>query len=203
MIKTNMKRPGFTLIELIAVMATVSVVMGIAAVMLVQLFDYRQNLAEYSERMRDVNRFVAKFRNDVRTYGKPEILTDGDTLLRWTTGTETIKYTAQPGEFPDQWSVVRTVQNEGTNNHSETYRLPDRTTARFAEGTGNDAGLIALSLWTAPQGTTVLNHTVPNLTEPNLTELNPFDRTLPQTLEQQIDPKYAGNWRTIIVRYLL
>jgi len=69
---------------------------------------------------------------------------------------------------------------------------------RFAEGTGNDAGLIALSLWTAPQGTTVLNHTVPNLTE-----LNPFDRTVPQTLEQQIDPKYAGNWRTIIVRYLL
>ena len=203
MIKTNMKRHGFTLIELVAVMATVSVVMGITAVLLVQLFDYQRNLAEYSERMHAINRLVAEFRNDVRTYGKPEILTDGDTLLRWTTETKTIEYMAQPGEFPDQWSVVRTVQNEGTNNRSETYHLPDRTTVRFAEGTGNDAGLIALSLWTAPQGTAVLNHAVPNLTEPNLSELNPFDRTLSQTLEQQIDPKYAGNLRTIIVRYLL
>ena len=186
-----MKRDGFTLIELITVMAAVSVVMGVTAVMLVKLFDYQQNHGEYSDQRRAVDRFVAGFRNDVRTYGKPEIVTDGITLLRWTTETETIEYTAQPSEFPDQLNIVRTVQKE-EGKHNETYRLPDRTMLRFAEGKDADAGLIALSLWTAPQGTGTLNHA----------ELNPFDRTIPKTLEDQMNPKYAGNWRTIIARYL-
>jgi len=186
-----MKRHGFTLVELVTTMAVVAVIMGITAILLVQLFDYQQNHNEYSERMRSVDRFVVAFRNDIHSYGKPEILSDGDTLLRWTTETETIEYTSQPGEFPDQLNVVRTVRKEGQQNRYETYRLPDRTALCFADGTGNDAGLVALSLWTAPQGTEM----------PNLSELNPFDRTLPEFLEQQIDPKYAGNWRTIIARY--
>jgi prepilin-type N-terminal cleavage/methylation domain-containing protein len=192
-----MKRDGFTLIELINVMAAVSVVMGVTAVMLVKLFDYQQNHGEYSDQRRAVDRFVAGFRNDVRTYGKPEIVTDGITLLRWTTETETIEYTAQTGEFPDQRNIVRTVRKEEQTHRAETYRLPDRTMVRFVDGTGNDAGLVALSLWTAPQGTPVPHHAVPNLDA-----LNPFDRTIPKTLEEQIDPKYAGNWRTIIARYL-
>jgi len=83
------------------------------------------------------------------------------------------------------------VQQEGQRNHYEIYRLPDRTTLRFSDGTGNDAGLMALSLWIAPRGTEI----------PNLDELNPFDRTIPHSLERQIAPQYAGNWRTIIVRY--
>ena len=190
-----MKRPGYTLIELITVMAVMSAVVGVSAVLLVQLFDFQQRNGEYAEKMRAGDRFVAMFRGDVHTYGKPDILSEGDVLLRWTTETETIEYTAQPGEFPDQLSIVRTVQKEG-GNHRETYHLPDRTTLRFAEGKDGDAGLVALSLWTSPQGTTL-----PNLAAPNPGELNPFDRTVSKTIEQQIDPKYAGNWRTIVVRY--
>ena len=190
-----MKRPGYTLIELITVMAVMFAVMGITVVMLVQLFDYKQNHGEYSERMRTVDRLVANFRSDVRTYGKPEIVSDGNTLLRWTTETATIEYMAQPGEFPEQLNVVRTVQQEGQRNHYETYRLPDRTTLRFidgtADGTGNDVGLIALSLWIASK----------NIEAPNLDELNPFDRTVPTSLEQRMDSKHAGHWRTIIARY--
>jgi len=61
----------------------------------------------------------------------------------------------------------------------------------FVDGQDEDAGLMALSLWTAPPGSEI----------PNLGEFNPFDRTIPKTLETHIDPKYAGLWRTIIVRY--
>ena len=186
-----MKRPGYTLVELITVMAVLSVIMGVTAVMLVQLFEFQQNTGEHADKVRSADRFVVIFRSDVHTYGKPDILSEGNVLLRWTTETETIEYTAQPGEFPDQLNIVRTVQNE-EGNRNETYRLPDRTTLRFAEGKDADAGLIALSLWSTPQGTKM----------PNLDELNPFDRTMPKTLEDQINPKYAGNWRTIVVRYL-
>ena len=185
-----MKRLGYTLIELITVMAVMSAVVGVSAVLLVQLFDFQLNTSEYADKMRATERFIVAFRGDIRTYGKPEILTEGNTLLRWKTGTETVEYAAQSGEFPDQLNIVRTVQGEGKERY-ETYRLPDRTTLRFADGTDNDAGLIALSLWIAPLGTEI----------PNLDELNPFDRTIPQAVEQRIDPKYAGNWRTIIVRY--
>jgi prepilin-type N-terminal cleavage/methylation domain-containing protein len=185
-----MRITGYTLIELITVMAVLSVIMGVTAVMLVQLFDFQQNTGEHADKIRAADRFVAIFRSDVHTYGKPDIFSEGNVLLRWTTETEIIEYTAQPGEFPDQLNIVRTVQKE-EGKHNETYRLPDRTMLRFTEGKDADAGLIALSLWTAPQGTGTLNHA----------ELNPFDRTIPKTLENQINPKFAGNWRTIVVRY--
>ena len=192
-----MRRTGYTLIELITVMAVLSVIMGVTAVMLVQLFDFQQNTGEHADKVRAADCFVAVFRSDVHTYGKPDIFSEGNVLLRWTTETETIEYTAQTGEFPDQRNIVRTVRKEEQTHRAESYRLPDRTMVRFVDGTGNDAGLVALSLWTAPQGTPVPHHAVPNLDA-----LNPFDRTIPKNLEEQIDPKYAGNWRTIIARYL-
>ena len=191
-----MKRHGFTLVELTTVMATTAIVMGITVVLLVQLFDFQQNNNEYAERTRTVDRLAADFREDVRTYGKPEIPSDGNTLIRWTTEAVTIDYTTQAGEFPGQLNVIRTMYKDGQKDRYETYRLPDRTALCFADGKNDDAGLVALSLWTVPQGTTM-----PNLDEPNLGELNPFDRTLPKSLEQRMSPKYAGHWHTIIARY--
>ena len=186
-----MKKRGFTLIELVAVIAVMAVVLGFAVVMLAQLFDFQRENDEYAEGMRSADRFAVEFRNDVHTYGKPEILSDGTVLLRFKTERETIEYTTEPGAFPDQRIIVRTVQTGEEQPQFETYRLPDRTALHFADGRDADAGLFALSLWTAPKGT------VP----PKLDELNPFDRTFPKSMERQIDPKYAGNWRTIVVRY--
>ena len=185
-----MRRRGFTLTELVAVMAALAVVMGVSVVLLVQAFDFQRMSAEYSESIRTSNRLIADFRSDVRTHGKPEIPADGNTLLRWKTETETIDYVVEPGEFPDQQNIARTVQKDD-RVFRENYHLPDRTTVWCVEGKDTDTGLVALSLWTTTQGTEV----------PNPSELNPFDRTLPKTLEQRIDPKYAGNWRTIVVRY--
>lgn len=185
-----MKRPGYTLIEVITVMAVMSAVVGVSGVLLVQLFDFQLNNSEYADKMRAVARFTAVFRDDVHAYGKPEILTDDNTLLRWKTEAETIEYTVQPSEFSDQLTIVRSAQ-KGETCRRETYRFPDRTSLRFADGTEGDTGLIALSLWITPLG----------IEMPNLNELNPFDRSIPKILEQRIDPKYAGNWRTIVARY--
>jgi len=180
-------RKAFTLPELLAVMAALSVVMGISVVLLTQAFDFQRANDRYSEGIRTVDRFVADFRNDVHTYGKPEILTDGATLLRWNTGAETVEYIAEPGAFPDQQTVIRMLQKEGRQSR-ETYHFLDQTTLWFVEGKDTDAGLVALSLWITPAGTDT----------PNPNDLNPFDRTMPKS---NVDPKYAGNWRTIIARY--
>lgn len=182
-----MKKTGFTLTELLAVMVVMFVVMGISVILLIQTFDFQRTNDQYSDGIRTVDRLVADFRDDVHTYGKPEILTGGDTLLRFHTGMETVDYVSQPGMFPDQQIIVRTVRKEGRES-GETYRLPDRTTLWFADGKDNDAGLIALSLWTAPPGTKT----------PKPDDMNPFDRT---SSNSQVDPRYAGNWRTIIVGY--
>ena len=191
-----MKKQGFTLVELIAVIGVMAIILGFTVVMFTQLFDFQQNNEEYTEGVRAADRLVAEFRSDVRTYGKPEIPSDGKVLLRWKTESETIDYMAEPGEFPDQLNVIRTVRKEGQQILYEVYRLPERSVLHFVDGTdsddtGKDAGLVALSLWITPKG----------IEAPKPDGLNPFDRTLPPSLEKQVDPKYAGNWRTIVVRY--
>ena len=182
-----MRRHGFTLTELVVVMAVLFAVMGVSVVMLMQAFDFQQSNDQHAEGMRSIDRLVLDFRNDIHTYGKPEIPTDSSTLFQWKTETATVEYVVAPGTFPDQRIVVRTLQ-EDEQLFRETYRLPDRTTVWGVSGTETEAGLVALSLWTAPPGT-----------EAPLPEtLNPFDRTMPKL---QVDPKYAGNWRTIIAKY--
>jgi len=186
-----MKRHGFTLIELIAVMAVLAVVLGFSVMMFVRLFEFQQSNDEYADGVRGADRFITDFRYDVHTFGQPKLLSGGG-AIRWDTEPEVIEYTTVPGEFPDQVSVVRTVYKDGRQTHYEAYRLPDRSELRFVEGENTSySGLVALSLWTTPRG----------IETPDITELNPFDRTIPKNLEERIDPKFAGNWRTIIVRY--
>jgi type II secretory pathway pseudopilin PulG len=182
-----MRKSGFTLVELIAVMATLFAVMGVSVVLLVKAFDFQQTNTEYADGVRVADRLIAEFRNDVHVYGKPEIPNDGKTLIRWMSDTVTLEYAMEPGIFPDQQSVVRSLQKDG-QTFRETYHLPEKTTVWCVMGKDGNDGLVALSLWTTPQGTEL----------PPLDTLNPFDRTMP---ESKIDPKYAGNWRTIIARY--
>jgi prepilin-type N-terminal cleavage/methylation domain-containing protein len=186
-LKEEKMKKGFTLVELLAVMVAMFIVMGTSVVLLMQAFDFQRTNDQYADGMHVIDRFVVDFRNDIHAYGKPEIPTDGSTLLRWKTETETVDYVSQPSMFPDQQTIVRTVRKDG-QKFGETYRLPERTTLWFTDGKDADAGLVALSLWTTPTGTET----------PKPSDLNPFDRTLPKS---NVDPKYAGNWRTIIARY--
>jgi len=180
-------KKGFSLLELLVVMAAMFTIMGVSGALLVQAFGFQRSSGQYSDGMRAVDRFVADFRRDIHVYGQPEIPPDSDTLLRWNTGTETVVYTTQPGLFPDQQTIVRTVRKDDRRS-VETYRLPDRMALWFENGKDADAGLVALSLWTTPQGGEA----------PNPDSLNPFDRTMPQFLGSL---KGIGNWRTIIARY--
>lgn len=180
-------KKGYTLIELLAVMVAMFTIMGVSVVLMVQVFDFRQTNNRYSDGVRATDRFVAEFRDDVHTYGKPEIPAEGDTLLRFRTETATVDYVTEPGVFPNQQTIIRTEQKDG-RELKETYRLPDRTTLWFVNGKDADAGLVALSLWTAP----------PETEMPKPDDLNPFDRI---SNVVSVDSKYAGNWRTIIVRY--
>ena len=179
-----MKKSGFTLLELVATMTIMFVVMGVSVVLLMQVFDFQRTCSRYSDGIRAADLLVVDFRNDVHTHGKPEIPTEGDSLLRWNTETETIDYVMEPGLFPEQIFVVRTVQKGGKKIRGQTYRLPERTVLNAVNGDG----LIALSLWTTPMGAEV----------PSFDEWNPFDRTPPNS---RFDPQYAGNWRTILARY--
>ena len=190
-----MKKRGFTLIELISLMAAAAAIVGFAAMLLVQLFLFQQNNDGYTQGVRSANRLADDFRNDVQAFGKPEILMGQETLLRWVLlrGNEEsgmIEYTTEPGRFPEQLNLVRTMSKDGQQVHRETYRFPSRVSLQFVEGQEDNTGLIALSLLMMPQGPAV-----------DISEFNPFDRTLPKSLEQRVDVKHAGHWRTIVVRY--
>jgi type II secretory pathway pseudopilin PulG len=183
----KMRKSGFTLVELVAVMTVLFAVMGVSVVLLIQVFDFQRTNSQYSDEVRDLDRLAADFRSDVHAYGKPEIPADGNTLLRWNTESATLDYITATGAFPDQKTIVRTLQ-KGGEKFCETYRFHDRTAVWCTGGKDNDAGLIALSLWTVAPGTEM---PLPDF-------LNPFDRSMS---ESKAEPKYAGNWRTIVARY--
>ena len=182
-----MRKSGFTLVELLAVMAAMFAIMGVSVVMLIQVFNLQYKNSKYSDEVRTLNRLVVDFRNDVHAYGKPEIPNEGNVLLRWKTESVSLEYVMEPGMFPDQKVIVRTLHEEG-KKFSESYRFPDQTIIWCTSGEESDAGLVALSLWTISLGTEM----------PPPETLNPFDRTLSET---KIEPRYAGNWRTIVARH--
>ncbi|MDR0328134.1 MAG: type II secretion system GspH family protein [Planctomycetaceae bacterium] len=186
------KQSGFTLVELIVVLTALFAVMGVSVVLLVQTINFQRTNSAYLDGVRVLDRLVVDFRNDVHAYGKPVIPNDGNTLLQWKSDTVSLDYIVKEGRFADEQQIVRTLKKDG-ETILETYRLPEKTTVWCVNGADSDAGLVALSLWTIPLGTKM----------PPQAELNPFDRTLstPETLESNMVPRYAGNWRTIIARY--
>jgi prepilin-type N-terminal cleavage/methylation domain-containing protein len=185
MMKTQ-KQTGFTLIELVAVMGVLSVIMGIAITLLFQMFDLQMRSEENSDRTRSTNRFVASFRQDIQTYGKPELKTgsiaSGEKPLRWTLNGKTLEYELLSGKHPGQRFVRRIEKTGEKMNRSEDYALPDGTALSTFEGKDKNAGLVALLLW----------RQMPVGEAPKPNELNPFE---------QNGAEYAGVWRTVFARF--
>ena len=182
-----MRKSGFTLVELLAVMVSLFAVMGVSVVLLVQAIHFQKKNSAEAEGMRVFDRLAVDFRSDVHAFGKPEIPDDG-ALIQWKTDTETLRYVLEPGRFPEQQVIVRTLEKDG-QKQIESYRLPERTAVWCVDGKATDANLAALSLWTVPPGTEM----------PPLDTINPFDRTIQKG--SQADSQHAGYWRTIIARY--
>lgn len=170
---------AFTIVELIAVMGCLSVILGIAIVLLYQMFDLQIKSEEVSRWTRSTNRFVDVFRNDVHRFGKPAITQDAAVFLSWTMEGASVEYRLFSGQFPGQEFVQRVESLHGVQR-KENYRLPDYSLLHYTEGTDKYAGLAALSLWQYS----------PKETMPNFT-YNVFERT----------PEYPGHCRIIIARY--
>ncbi len=184
-----MKR-GYTLVELIAVMGCLSVIFGIAMMLFFNAFDFQLRYEEQSLQVRSTDRLVEQFQDDTRSFGKPVCMPTENVLLRWTAGDRTIEYVLTPGAFPEKKNVVRYVKQGETTVQTETFALPDDSHVAFVQGQGEFADFLAMSLWTD----------VPNQPQVRLDALDPFRRTVPESLEKRLDPRFAGNWRTVLVQ---
>jgi prepilin-type N-terminal cleavage/methylation domain-containing protein len=185
---------GFTLIELVTVLAILSVVMGLSVMILFSMLDFHLKYDEQLKQWSATNRLAAQFRDDVHRNGHPEILRQDAKLLQWQNGENKITYTLEDGEFPEQKLVRRDVWRNQERIATEHYALLDNTAIWFDEGKEKNAGLTAMNLWTQPPGS--------KMPDPN--RLDSFTRTISQSEEQpsdrQTDPTFADNWRIILVR---
>ena len=184
-----MKR-AFTLIELVVVMACVSLIFGVAMVLFFKGFAFQRQYSEQAAIARSTDRFIEQFRSDARTFGRPDCRPEENVLLRWTDGDRQIGYELAAGSFPEKRNVIRLEKQGETVLATETFALPDDSRLTFVEGAGEFAGVLALSLWAD----------LPGVGDVNLDELDPFGRDIPESLQNRLDPRFAGNWRTVLVR---
>ena len=186
-----LKNRAYTLIELTVVMACMAVITGITLVMMFQAFDFYQRTNEQMTQTASTNRLIAQFREDARSLGTPTLDPAPQLLLQWKADDgKTVNYRIENGEFPEKRIVVRDVMQEDQRLETESYHLTDDTDMAFFLGEAEFDGFIALSLWKNVKGVPV----------PEKRQLNPWTRSIPETLKEQIDPQFAGNWRTIIVK---
>ena len=183
-----MKR-AFTLIELTVVMGCLSLIFGVAMVLFFKAFDFQLQYAEQLVLARSTGRFVEQFRSDARTYSRPDYRPEENVPLRWNDGDRLVEYELAAGLFPEKRNVIRREKQGATVLRTETFALPDDSRLQFVEGKGAFAGFLAMSLWTD----------LPGVGDVNLDELDPFSRTIPESLKNRLDPCHAGNWRTVLI----
>lgn len=199
------RRRAFSLTELLAVMACLAVMMSVSTTLFFQAFEFQIRHDERAHQTQSVNRLIEQFRSDARVCvqkkGTVQIAPEENVLFQWTVPEseheiQTIRYERRNGEFPQQSEVIRSVDvsknGEQERLATEKYRLPDHATLRFFTGSGEFQGLAAMSLWTNVSGTA----------PPSDSQFNPFARTMTESTTgrlPEVDPKFAGNWRTVIV----
>ena len=184
-----MKR-AYTLTELIVVMACFSVIFGVAVGLFFTAFDFQLRYAEQTLTAQSTDRLAEQFRRDARTPGQAVCGPEENVLLRWTDGDRRIEYELAAGRFPEKKNVIRNEKQGAAVLNTETFALPDDSRLKFVPGEGEFAGFLAMSLWTDP----------PGIRDVNIDELDPFRRVVPQSLKNRVDPGYAGNWRTVLVK---
>lgn len=191
------------LVELLAVIACLTVILGVSMMLLFQTFEYQIRHNERTDQNRIANRLIEQFRIDVRGISsEPQIAPEENVFIQWNLPQDQIiRYELHEGKFPENCVVVRSlyVLKDGEREilATERYQLPDHTQLRFVKGENEFQGLTALCFWIG----------VAEAASLDVSQLDPFTRTIapaspdvPVSRLPSIDPKYAANWRTVIVR---
>jgi type II secretory pathway pseudopilin PulG len=188
----NNKYSGFTLIETIIVFAAETFVIGLGVGVLFMVTETRIKEYRGDSVRSSLSRLSEQFRTDLHTATTSQL--ENNSLRLTFPNEEELVYSIEHAEFPEQ-SILRRNKIHGDKKiATETFTLPDHSVAWFVFD--KDAGLIALNIWTQP----VDRRGQILVTIPKKEDLNPFTREITGKDKIGIDPRYAGNWRTIIVK---
>ncbi|MDR1964469.1 MAG: hypothetical protein LBQ50_11870 [Planctomycetaceae bacterium] len=181
---------GFTLIEIVLVFTAEIFVIGLGVGVLflvteTRIKEYRRDSVQLA-----APRISEQFRADLHT--ATEAVLENDSLRLSLSNDERLVYSVEQAEFPGQSILRRNKIVNGKVVATENYPLPDHSVTWFLQGKDSYAGLIALNIWTQP----VDNRDQILLPIPKKENLNPFTREITEPIN--MEPRYAGNWRTII-----
>ena len=128
MIRTNRRhrrrRPGTTLIEILATLTILSLLLGLCGGMIHLLLKLDRSGRTTSDEAADLVRLARDFRADVHAATTPK--SDKPDRLDLAVGVgRTIEYQARPAD------ILRTVREGDKIRHRETYRRPARSSVRF------------------------------------------------------------------------
>ncbi len=126
-----MKRRAFTLIEMVAVIAVSSAVMGVGVVMLIALLKSEGSSRRHLDYCKSLNRLDEQFRADVHAAAAARLDASGDDLeLAPPAPSKTlIRYRCQPKE------ITREEIEGGKTLRRETYALPEEVKSSLEEQT--------------------------------------------------------------------
>lgn len=200
---------GFTLLEMIVVMAVLGIVLTTASILLCLILDLSLHHKTEVIARNGQERLLTAFRHDVKEFGRPEIVISSlvtgspqevqdvtltkendQVLLRWKTTNGELVYHLSISER-GTISMNRELSAEGKIPVREMFALAEGVRIDFYEGGETYQHLVALSLWKNPIRSFKIN----------AADLNPFTGAMAPDVSKQIDPRYATNWQIALARF--
>jgi type II secretory pathway pseudopilin PulG len=133
------RRRGWSLLELMVVITTVTTLLGFSAALVAQLMRFGKGERALVVAAANLERLGRDLRNDARAATRPSELSETRLVLTLAEG-RSIEYLVRPAD------VLRTILRAGKTEAFDTYKLPTGTLARFEAGRDGTTPTIALSL---------------------------------------------------------
>jgi type II secretory pathway pseudopilin PulG len=136
-------RRGWTLLELMVVITTVSALLGFTAALVASMMRFGKTERAAVVSAASLERLGRDLRFDARSTTGPGELSETRLVLKMAEG-RSIEYLVRPAD------VLRTILRAGKTEAFDTYKLPSGTIARFEAGRDGTNPTIALCLRTDP-----------------------------------------------------
>lgn len=117
-----MRRGGFTLVEMVGVMSVIGMLLTLSALLLNKAFDAHSASLTHLQRMRSLELFVERWRDDVRSATQ---VTPGSELRITKAGNLEVIYSI------NNQSMVRTRRQDGQDIGHDHWQLPSQFTATW------------------------------------------------------------------------